>query len=148
VDEHSIGMYLTMIERDHNYYMNKFLKKYNLGKHDIRVLKEVNAHNDISQNEICEILKEDKITVSKSVKNLVALGYVERKKDSEDKRITRLSMTEKGKKDRSEIMSIMKNTNDVFSRRMNGEDVEKVLALLKCMSDNMHKEVLRIRDEN
>ena len=90
---HSVNMYLTTIERDYNYYINKKLRQYNLGKHDIRVLKEINANKGLSQNDICYLLKEDKITVSKAVKNLVSLGYVEKIKDCEDKRITRLYIT-------------------------------------------------------
>nr|WP_276576122.1 MarR family winged helix-turn-helix transcriptional regulator [Oceanirhabdus seepicola] len=139
-------MYLATIERDYNYYINKKLRQYNLGKHDIRVLKEINANKGLSQNDICNILKEDKITVNKSVKNLVSQGYVEKIKDSEDKRITRLYITEQGKVNRKEILNILNQANDIFVKGFSEEDKENVFELLKEMSENIHKEAVRLKD--
>ncbi|MCM1992817.1 MarR family winged helix-turn-helix transcriptional regulator [Oceanirhabdus seepicola] len=141
-----ISMYLATIERDYNYYINKKLRQYNLGKHDIRVLKEINANKGLSQNDICNILKEDKITVNKSVKNLVSQGYVEKIKDSEDKRITRLYITEQGKVNRKEILNILNQANDIFVKGFSEEDKENVFELLKEMSENIHKEAVRLKD--
>jgi len=140
-------MYLATIERDYNYYINKKLRQYNLGKHDIRVLKEINANKGLSQNDVCTILKEDKITVNKSVKNLVSQGYVDKIKDSKDKRITRLYITEQGKVNRKEILNILNQANDIFVREFSEENKEEVLELLKKMSANMHKEAVRFKDE-
>lgn len=141
---HSINMYLATIERDYNYYINKKLRQYNLGKHDIRVLKEINANKGLSQNDICNIIKEDKITVNKSIKNLVLLGYVEKIKDCEDKRITRLYITETGKINRKQILNIYNEVNDIFVREFSEENKEKVLELLKKMAENIEKESVRL----
>ncbi|PAB60387.1 MarR family winged helix-turn-helix transcriptional regulator [Anaeromicrobium sediminis] len=147
MENHSITMYLSTIERDYNYYINKKLKQYNLGKHDIRVLKVINANKGLSQNYICTILKEDKITVNKSVKNLILQGYVEKIKDCEDKRITRLYITEEGRVNRKKILNILKEVNDIFFRGFSEENKEKILELLREMSENIHKEVVRLKDE-
>lgn len=139
-------MYLATIERDYNYYINKKLKQYNLGKHDIRVLKVINANKGLSQNDIGIILKEDKITVNKSVKNLVSQGYVEKIKDCEDKRITRLYITENGAINRKEILNILNKVNDIFVRGFSEENKEKIVELLKEMSENIQKEAVRLKD--
>lgn len=143
---HSINMYLATIERDYNYYINKKLRQHNLGKHDIRVLKEINANKGLSQNDICTIIKEDKITVNKSIKNLVSLGYVEKIKDCEDKRITRLYITEQGKINRKQILNILNQVNDIFVREFSEENKEMVLELLKKMAENIEKESVRLKD--
>ncbi len=143
---YSINMYLATIERDYNYYINKKLKQYNLGKHDIRVLKVINANKGLSQNDIGIILKEDKITVNKSVKNLVSQGYVEKIKDCEDKRITRLYITENGAINRKEILNILNKVNDIFVRGFSEENKEKIVELLKEMSENIQKEAVRLKD--
>jgi len=147
MNEYSISMYLSVIERDYNYLMNKELRKYNLGKHDIRVLREINANDGLSQNEVGAILKEDKITISKAVKNLVAQGFVEKVKDLEDKRITRLNMTEKGRADRVEMLKSITMANEILVRDFSDEDKIKLLELLKCVSGNIHDEAIRIKDE-
>ena len=147
MENYSINRYLAMIERDYNYYISKKLRPYNLGKHDIRVLKEINANKGLSQNDICSIIKEDKITVNKSVKNLVSLGYVEKIKDCEDKRITRLYITDRGKVNRKEILNILNQVNDISLREFSEDNKEKVLELLQKISENIHYEVIKLKDE-
>lgn len=147
VKNHSINMYLTAIGRDYNYYINKKLRKFNLGKHDIRVLKEINASKGLSQNDICNILKEDKITVNKSVKNLILQGFIEKIKDSEDKRITRLYITDKGKENRKEILNTINCVNDIFVKDFSEENKELIVELLQKMYENIHEETVMLKDD-
>lgn len=144
----SINMYLTMIERDYNYYVNKKLKTYNLGKHDIRVLKEINANDGISQHDICIILKEDKITLTKSVKKLVSEGYIEKVKDTVDKRVTKLYMTESGKTKRIKLLDVLNNVEGIFTKGFSEENKDIVLELLKEISENIHEETVRLKNTN
>lgn len=136
-----------MIERDHNYYMNKELRKFGLGKHDIRVLREIYTFDGLSQNEICNNLKEDKITISKSIKNLVACGYVKKEPDSNDRRITRLSMTEDGIQKRNEILNVLNRLNEILLKNFNDEDKQNALSILEQMASNLDEEIFRIKSE-
>jgi len=144
--KNSISIYLSMIERDHNYFMNKELRKFNLGKHDARVLREIESLNGISQNEICSNLKEDKMTVSKSVKRLVAQGYIKKSVDASDKRITNLIMTEEGIAVKKEILEILTRVNSIFLRNFETEDQEQVINILKNLFMNISSEVTRLKD--
>ena len=142
-----ISGYIAMIERDYNYFVSKKAKEYNFKKHDIRVLKVINANDGISQNEICTIIKEDKITVSKAVKNLVSEGYVQRVKDLEDGRVTRLFMTEEGLFYRQKILKIFEEVNQIFLRNFSDEERAVITMLLKKMSDNIHVEACKLKEE-
>jgi len=147
VDIGRISGYIAMIERDYNYFVSKKAKEYNFKKHDIRVLKVINANDGISQNEICTIIKEDKITVSKAVKNLVSEGYVQRVKDLEDGRVTRLFMTEEGLFYRQKILKIFEEVNQIFLRNFSDEERAVITMLLKKMSDNIHVEACKLKEE-
>jgi len=147
VDIGRISGYIAMIERDYNYFVSKKAKEYNFKKHDIRVLKVINANDGISQNEICTIIKEDKITVSKAVKNLVSEGYVKRVKDLEDGRVTRLFMTEEGLFYRQKILMIFEEVNEIFLRNFSDEERAMITMLLKKMSDNIHVEASKLKEE-
>lgn len=147
MENYSLNMYITTIERDYNYCINKKLRQYKLGKHDIRVLKVINANKGLSQNDIGNILKEDKITINKSVTKLVSLGYVEKIKDCKDKRITRLYITEKGKVNRKEILDIFDKVNDISLTEFSEENKAKVLELLQKISKNIHHEVINLKNE-
>ncbi len=147
MNDNSISILLSMIEREHNYFMNKELRKFGLGKHDIRVLREIYTFNGLSQNEICNNLKEDKITVSKSIKNLVACGYVQKITDNHDKRVTRLTMTKKGIEERNEILHVVNKLDEILLKNFSDEDKSNVLRLLNQISSNMGNEISRIKDE-
>ena len=47
--------------------------------------------------EIAEIIDKDKSTITSLINKLIALGYVEKKKDTTDSRVSMVSLTEKGK---------------------------------------------------
>ncbi|MCS5420884.1 MULTISPECIES: MarR family winged helix-turn-helix transcriptional regulator [Psychrilyobacter] len=143
--EHLITMALSSIERDYNYYMNKKLKQYNIGKHEIRALKVINQYSGLSQNEVCSILKEDKITVSKAVKNLEKQGYINKVKDLEDKRIYRLYITEKGSFDRKDFIEITNNINQIFSRGLSDPQKTELLKLLDILQNNIQEEADKLR---
>jgi len=143
--EHLITMVLSSIERDYNYYMNKKLKQYNIGKHEIRTLKVINQNSGLSQNEVCSILKEDKITVSKAVKNLEKQGYINKVKDLEDKRVYRLHITEKGSFDRKDFIEITNNINQIFSRGLSDTEKTELLKLLDILQNNIQEEADKLR---
>ena len=145
--EHLITMVLSSIERDYNYYMNKKLKQYNIGKHEIRTLKVINQNSGLSQNEVCSILKEDKITVSKAVKNLEKQGYINKVKDLEDKRIYRLHITEKGSFDRKDFIGITNNINQIFSRGLSDTEKTELLKLLDILQNNIQEEADKLRKQ-
>jgi len=136
-----------MIDRYFNYYLNKHLKEYNLGKHDIWVMKEINAEAGINQNEICNNIGVDKITVSKSVKKLVDLDYVESHKDSEDKRVSRLYMTSKGKSYREQIIAVIRKTDDIIMKNLTDDEKNIIEDIMKRMSESIHDEALKTRDD-
>lgn len=145
--EHLITMVLSSIERDYNYYMNKKLKQYNIGKHEIRTLKVINQNSGLSQNEVCSILKEDKITVSKAVKNLEKQGYINKVKDLEDKRVYRLHITEKGSFDRKDFIEITNNINQIFSRGLSDTEKTELLKLLDILQNNIQEEADKLRKQ-
>jgi len=147
MEEYLSSMYLMNIERDYNYLTNKKMREFNIGKHDVRVLKVINANEGISQNNICSIINEDKITVSKAVKNLEQNGYIEKRKDSDDKRITRLFMTEEGINKREHLLEILNYLNNTLVKDLSDEEVDYFNKILKKVSKNISKEALRLNED-
>lgn len=63
----------------------------------------------LSMQQLARMIDRDKSTVTALVDKLVALGYVEKHKDSADQRITLVQLTEKGKTRRPEFEAISQN---------------------------------------
>ncbi|SMC45044.1 MarR family winged helix-turn-helix transcriptional regulator [Sporomusa malonica] len=61
-------------------------------------LIEIGRKNTLSLNELSESLTLDKSTMSRTVDNLVNIGLVERQSDKQDRRYTKITLTENGSK--------------------------------------------------
>jgi DNA-binding MarR family transcriptional regulator len=60
------------------------------------VIVELGRTERMSLNDLAELLKLDKSTVSRSVDNLVSMGLVRRETDAADRRYVTLALSEKG----------------------------------------------------
>lgn len=141
-------MQIRNIQRELNYLINKELKAFSLGKHDLIVLKVINANHGINQNSICSILNEDKITVSKAVKKLFNEGYIEKRKSAEDKRSTFIYMTEKGKKDREKLMGILEMADTIMLKDLDQEERQTLWRILDKVYKNLKEESSRLGSDD
>lgn len=148
IQNSSLSQIISIISRDLNYVVSKQLREFGLGKHDVWVLKTINANPGITQNEICERIGEDKITVSKSVKNLVNQSYVRSEKNEEDKRVTSLYITDYGSEIRDDILSIIQGANEMLTSKLSDEESEILMGLLVKASESMRFHVNAFREEN
>jgi len=92
-----------------NRYLVKELKKQNLGEispsHG-EIIGSLLLRGSLQMKEIAEIIDKDKSTITSLINKLIVLGYVEKKKDMADNRISIISLTEKGKALKSSFMEI------------------------------------------
>ncbi len=77
-----------------------------LGAGQFPVLSVLFGREGLSQEEIAGYLGIDKAAVTKSVRKLLAEGYVTRRGDELDARLKRVWLTEKAKKARPEILKV------------------------------------------
>lgn len=73
-----------------------YAKRFGIGIPEWRVIANLGRHPDITANEVVERSAMDKVTVSRAVAALEQKGLVERRRDSGDKRKSRLRLTAKG----------------------------------------------------
>ncbi|HWR41996.1 MarR family winged helix-turn-helix transcriptional regulator [Sporomusa sp.] len=85
-------------------------------------LVEIGRANVLSLNELSESLTLDKSTMSRTVDNLVIAGLVERQIDKDDRRYTKITLTEKGFEMVESINSSMK---EYFDRVLSSIPKEK-----------------------
>ncbi len=78
-------------------YPDKQLKSLGCSRVHHRILYFVGRHPDSSINELLKIMKVSKQYLNKPLKRLVEDGYISAIADTEDKRIKRLRLTQKGK---------------------------------------------------
>ncbi len=94
-------------------------------------------NSELPMGQIARIIDRDKSTVTTLVNKLSGLGYLERRKDDSDSRVSLIRLTEKGKSLETDFMDISKN---LLSRVYDGfSDLEKgiLMTLVERIKNNL-----------
>jgi len=90
----------------------------------------------ISQNDIANILHMDKGAVSRALRKLEQVGYVERKKSKFDRRRNLVYLTDKARRMESTLFSVLASWSDTLAGGFTDEERRQTLELLKRMVEN------------
>lgn len=87
-------------------------------------------HYDTTQILIVNWSKLDKMTVSKAVRKLDALGYVNRNEHKLDTRANRITLTEKGKKMVRKLVPIIEGIDNLFFGKTSAKEQKSLVHIL------------------
>lgn len=90
----------------------------------------------LSMKEIGELIGKDKSTITVLINKLSKLGYVKKEKCQEDKRVTYIVLTEKGKSIEGKFNDISKKVYLTAYKNFSKEEKDIFLKLLKKMNNN------------
>jgi len=91
-------------------------------------------HYDTTQISIVNWSKLDKMTVSQSLKKLVALGYVNRIEHETDTRAKNVSLTEKGKERVRTLVSIVEGIDSLFFGKASHQEQKSLVHVLSKLT--------------
>lgn len=132
--------FISKTKKNMTKFLEKKLDNYNLGdlipSHG-NILTVLYANNNkLTMKEIAKKVGKDKSTITSLVNKLIKLGYVTKETSEEDKRVSFIILTEKGKSIEEKYNSIC---DDVYSTAYKGfsqEEKETFLKLLKKLNTN------------
>jgi len=90
----------------------------------------------LSMKEIGSRIGKDKSTITALVNKLIKLGYVQKEKSTEDKRVTYIQITEQGRGIEEKYSLISKELNLTAYNNFTLEEKEQLLKLLKKLNNN------------
>lgn len=90
----------------------------------------------LTMKEIADLIGKDKSTVTPLVNKLLKLGYIKKEKSKEDKRITFIELTDKGREIESKYNAISKEVATTAYKDFSEEEKETFLRLLKKLNNN------------
>jgi len=134
-----IGLISTVRDRANKFILQELKKR---GIDDIvpahgAIFVALFKNNELPMGHIARMIDRDKSTVTTLVNKLMALGYLEKRKDDSDNRISLIRLSEKGKTLESDFMDI---SNALLSRvYTNYSELEKdiIMKLLARIKDNL-----------
>lgn len=127
-----------------NYKVNRFLvkelKKLNLGEispsHG-EIIGSLLLRGSLQMKNIAEIIDKDKSTITSLINKLINLGYVDKKKDISDNRISIISLTAKGKALKPLFMEISEKLETKAFQGVSEQEREILNILLAKLNKSM-----------
>lgn len=90
----------------------------------------------LTMKQIAESIGKDKSTVTVLINQLINQGYVEKKQDLADRRVTLIALTPLGQSKEKEYREISKDVVETAYKDFTEEEKDQFLALLKRMNIN------------
>ncbi len=90
-----LGKWISILYRYSMIYANEFLKEFGMSGGQLPFFMNIIEHPGITQEELSEIIKIDKSTTARAIKNLLKNGFVTKEVDKNDRRSYKLYPTQK-----------------------------------------------------
>lgn len=113
---------------------------YNIRTTHLFIMLDILHNPGTSMKEIGCRLDLEKPTVTKTVKKLLALEYIEALEDETDRRISRLYLTEKSDEVLPRVKKIMMAMRDIIYKGFSEEEIDMVNSLMQRMHRNLLEE--------
>jgi DNA-binding MarR family transcriptional regulator len=97
------------------------------------------CEDGVSQNDICEYSHLAKPTISLTLKEMEALGYITREQSSEDNRKTIVKLTDLGKEIDIQIRECFHLVEERMIKNISNDDLEYFNNILEAMRKNLQE---------
>lgn len=123
-------------------------KDFQLSKGQYLYLIRISENPGIIPDKLAEMIKVDRTTAARAIKKLEEKGFVEKKDDSENKKIRRLFVTSEG----AELVPIIKLENDysnqIALQNLSEQEITAFAETLKTVVANIDEEWLSVKKGN
>ncbi|WP_099190358.1 MarR family winged helix-turn-helix transcriptional regulator [Tepidibacter mesophilus] len=136
--------YISTTRKKYQKFLERELKEHNIENivpsHGsiLSVLYKNNGR--LTMKEISQLIRRDKSTVTSLCNKLVSFGYIKKEKCKEDRRVTYITLTEKGTSIRPEFEKISKKLIDTAYKGFTKEEEEMFFYLINKINKNFDLE--------
>ncbi len=99
------------------------------------VLKSIEEKQHLTQNQLAQDIYKDGASVSRIIDDLVKKGMMNRRQNSQDRRVSILELTEKGIVELKKVKKIMREIRSNGVKNLNAKDVQTAMNVLKSIQN-------------
>ncbi len=143
----NIGRCITILDRLMKMYYDRGLADFEIGWGQQFYVEYIYDHPGASAQEMAERIRVDKATLTKVIKKLMEIGYVNIVKSQKDKRIKLLYLTDKAIPPAKKIKEIHKNFYRDMCHNIPSSDIEEAERTMEQMMENINKKVWHRMEE-
>ena len=135
--EHLLGFMLNDVSRLLRTRFDQRAKSHGLTRSQWRVLVHLARAEGIIQSGLAEILEVERMTLGRLIDRLEVAGWVERRRDSKDRRVRRLYLTAMARPTLSDIMKIATDMHDEALHGLSNDDLNQLMQTLLVIKNNL-----------
>ncbi len=118
--------------------LKELAEPYKFNRGELPVLaKLIKKEDGIPQKEIREDLTISKSTLSKTINSLIKKDFLKKEKDPEDRRVTLIYLTNKGKEIKNIIKEIDQNAEERMMKNFDEKEKEQLSRYLERLLENL-----------
>lgn len=137
----SVGRCISILDRLMKMYYDRGLADFEIGWGQQFFVEYVYDHPGVSAQEMVEYIRVDKATLTKNIKKLMEIGYLESVGDKADKRVKHLYLTPKGIPAVKQIKKIHCDFYDTLCTGISVQDVQSTEQIMELMMENINQKV-------
>lgn len=137
----NIGRCISILDRLMKMYYDHGLVDFEIGWGQQFYVEYIYDHPGASAQEMVECIRVDKGTLTKIIKKLVEIGYVETVCDERDKRVKHLYLTEKAVPAVKRIKEIHDDFYRTLCHQISPQDMELTESAMEQMMENINQKV-------
>lgn len=134
------GRLISILYRKSQIFWSQSLKEHNITSAEYPVLITLHKKDGRTQEEISSVNDVDKSATTRVIQSLEEKGFLEKKKDPQDKRCNRIYLTEQGRLSKEPIQTAIKEWNEILTKNMPQEKKEEIMRLLAQLVDNVQEQ--------
>lgn len=101
------------------------------------ILFQLYKHKSLCMKDIADLINKDKSTITALVNKLERLGYVKKRKDAQDNRITYLELTDLGEEIKESFKAVSKILQEKIYQGFEDDEKQQAVDLLMRLKSNL-----------
>lgn len=143
----NLGRCLSIMDRLMKMYYDYNLADFEIGWGQQFYVEYLYDHPGASAQEMVEYIRVDKGTLTKVMKKLTEIGYVEVVRSEKDKRMKFLYLTEKGVPAAKRIKEIHSNFYNILCSSIQPSDIQRTEQTMEQMTENIYQNISHRMEE-
>lgn len=136
-----LGRCVSILDRLMRMYYEHALSGFEIGWGQQFYVEYLYDHPGASAQEMVECIRVDKATLTKVIKKLAELDYIQIVSSQQDKRVKRLYLTDKAVPAAKRIKEIHRDFYDALCSGIGMSDIQRTEAALTKMTENLNLKV-------
>ncbi len=142
-----LGRCISILDRLMKMYYDRGLADFEIGWGQQFYVEYISDHPGASAQEMVEYIRVDKATLTKSIKKLAEIGYIEIVSDRKDKRVKHLYLTAKGAPAVKRIKEIHLEFYSALCGSLSPQEISLCEQTMKQMMENINQKVWHRMEE-